>query len=164
MSRISVQSKLASVAGGDQVTELSTHITTSINTLICSVFSTLRASRPTSTCFEGNGIEFILSDEDIEEMLIFRIETLGSMLDNVYADSSSIIEFVMMEHEDISKLIPSNEEGVVGLSRGSRITRTKPVTWNLIDLLNNIANMASLLSKPHCWNLTECPETEGQWP
>ncbi|KAK2944047.1 hypothetical protein BLNAU_21046 [Blattamonas nauphoetae] len=144
MSRISVQSKLASVAGGGtakkpkkkknqraashQVTELPTHITTSINTLICSVFSTLRASRPTSTCFEGNGIEFILSDEDIEEMLIFRIETLGSMLDNVYADSSSIIEFVMMEREDISKLIPSNEEGVVGLSRGSRITRTKPVT------------------------------------
>ncbi|KAK2940399.1 hypothetical protein BLNAU_22452 [Blattamonas nauphoetae] len=94
----------------DQVTELSTHITTSINTLICSVFSTLRASRPTSTCFEGNGIEFILSDEDIEEMLIFRIETLGSMLDNVYADTSSITEFVMMEHEDISNLIPSNEE------------------------------------------------------
>ncbi|KAK2941578.1 hypothetical protein BLNAU_23507 [Blattamonas nauphoetae] len=146
----------------DQVTELSTLITTSINTLICSVFSTLRASRPTSTCFEGNGIEFILSDEDIEEMLIFRIETLGSMLDNVFADASSIIEFVMMEHEGISNLIPSYEEVVVGSSRGYRITRTKQVTLNLIDLLNNIANVATLLSKPHYWNVTEWPALPAQ--
>ncbi|KAK2958477.1 hypothetical protein BLNAU_6511 [Blattamonas nauphoetae] len=96
MSRISEQNKLALVTGGGHKKLLpvflpilvmsSLLIGGAMIAMFIVVLNTFNFCTIT-TCFEGNGIEFILSDDDIEDMLIFR-----------------------MKHEDISNLIPSYEE------------------------------------------------------
>ncbi|KAK2949850.1 hypothetical protein BLNAU_15245 [Blattamonas nauphoetae] len=137
-----------------QVTKFSEIITSILDMVLYANFYILRTDHD-QTYFDNLGCTFIPIDWQIKETFKDRSGKLGEGLHVIYKDAVATSEFQIMEYEEIPNLIPAYQEVQVGSARQMRVTGTTPVFVNLIDFINNIANVASLIYNDGFWNTTE---------
>ncbi|KAK2943285.1 hypothetical protein BLNAU_21809 [Blattamonas nauphoetae] len=145
----------------NQVSHFANMISSILDMVLYCNFFMLR-SQYSEAQLETMNVTFMPSTGIINRVFGRRADTLGEGLDEVYKEASATNEFSTMEFEDIPIIIPSYNEITVGSASAMRVTETQVVNMNLIDLVNNIANVAALIINEGFWNTVEWPGLPAQ--
>ncbi|KAK2951940.1 hypothetical protein BLNAU_13178 [Blattamonas nauphoetae] len=145
----------------NQVSHVANMISSILDMVHYSNFFMLR-SQYTDAQLESMNVTFMPSISLITRVFERRATTLGEGLDEVSQEASATNEFSTIEFEGIPIIIPPYNEVKVGSTSAMCMTETQVVNMNLIDLVNNIVNVAALIIIEGFWNTVEWPGLPAQ--
>ncbi|KAK2950937.1 hypothetical protein BLNAU_14127 [Blattamonas nauphoetae] len=133
-----------------QITAFSGMIAEVLDLCLFSTFYLLRQNNPDSY-FITHGIKFVPELDLITDFFEHFQEELGTDLHQIYVQSNGDNEFRVFEDEAITALMPYYGNYTVGTHTVQRIVGSDLTTLNLIDLLNNFANVAEQMKNISLW-------------